>query len=95
MGLNFYGNDYSSSGGGGPIAGQQYVELLRQHRPRLEWLEGPAEHVLEYVIEGERHQVYYPSLFSLHQRLSVASELGVGASVWDLGQGLDFFMDLL
>ena len=84
MGLNFFGNDFVGASGGGPIIAAQYLEALRKHR-----------HVLEYVAQGERHTIYYPTLMSVQRRLELAYEYGVGVSIWDLGQGLDFFMDLL
>ena len=80
--------------GGGPIVAAQYQEILRQHRPKLEWDESAAEHTLEYTAQGERHSVYYPTLMSLQKRLELAFEFGVDISIWDLGQGLPFFMDL-
>ena len=95
VGLNFYGNDFVPPAGGGQIVGHQYVDILQQHRPRLQWDNKSAEHVAEYISQGERHIVYYPTPWSIKQRLDLATEHGVGVSIWELGQGLNMFMDLL
>lgn len=95
MGLNFYGNDFLLPQGGGPIVGHQYVTLLRKHRPAIIWDKEAKEHFFEYLDGKKKHVVYFPSLKSLALRIEEANNWGVGISIWEIGQGLEYFFDLL
>lgn len=97
LGINFYGNDYtlSEGRGGGAIVGHEYLSLLEKHRPVLQWEEKSAEHFFIYSHNNVRHAVFYPSLMSISARLNEAQAWGAAVSIWEIGQGLDYFFDLL
>ncbi|XP_076325892.1 chitinase domain-containing protein 1 [Tachypleus tridentatus] len=95
LGLNFYGYHYTSVGGG-PIVGSQFLEMLEKYNPKLQWDNSSQEHFIQYrAEENNRHMLFYPTLYSINVRLHLAQELGTGISIWEVGQGLDYFFDLL
>ncbi|XP_055917606.1 chitinase domain-containing protein 1 [Eupeodes corollae] len=93
MGLNMYGNDYTPDGGG-PIVAGQFLDLVKNVKKRLTYDEHDVENFFEIKITDGRHIVFYPTLFSINERIKLAQEMGVGISIWELGQGLDYFYDL-
>jgi len=97
LGINFYGNDFllSRGSGGGAITGRDFVHLLEKYKPSLQWDEKSLEHFFIYSHEGVRHAVFFPTLMSLSVRLDEARNWGTGLSIWEIGQGLDFFFDVL
>lgn len=106
MGLNWYGQDFDvSHKRGRALVAHEYLEILEGRvaaggAAELAWDDEVAEHSLEFGAfsaagEQERHLVYYPTLASVSRRVRVADELGAGLSIWELGQGLLYFHDLL
>ncbi|XP_030380452.1 chitinase domain-containing protein 1 isoform X2 [Scaptodrosophila lebanonensis] len=93
MGLNMYGNDYTPDGGT-PITYSKYLELIRHVKKHLTYDERDVENFFEVKTQTGRHIVFYPTLHSIHERIKLAQELGVGVSLWELGQGLNYFYDL-
>ena len=108
IGLNFYGYDYRigadgrGTTAGEAVLGRQLVDVLKsqEHKvlPRTAWLPSPiAEHTVNYTnaADGAMHAVFYPSPASIKARLDVAVMYGTGVAIWEAGQGLACFWDLL
>ncbi|XP_024538957.1 chitinase domain-containing protein 1 [Selaginella moellendorffii] len=95
MGINFYGNDYVLPRGGGAIVGDQFLELLKEYTPKLVWDSMNREHYFDYSKDQNKHRVYFPTAKSVTSRLEESVSAGVGVSIWEIGQGLEHFFDLL
>ncbi len=88
-----------------PIIGRDYVEFLRKYfsTSMIVYDTRANEHVTVLQTRPTKQQqnplpesiIFYPSLKSIYERLELAIKLNVGIAVWDGGQGLDYFYDLL
>ena len=96
LGLNFYGLSYTADGGGQHVLGRDFVDALKHlsGNVKLKADKDSAENFVEVKVDGVKRTIFYPTLYSIQSRLHLAKELGTGISIWELGQGMDYFFDL-
>lgn len=102
LGMPFYGYDV-----GQPLVGSSYLDLLKTYKPQLQWDKRGQEHSFAYrrlpfvnsegsLVSEEDHIVYFPTLLSQSLRMNATVSMGVaGVSIWEAGQGLPYFWDIL
>ncbi|MFH4974028.1 hypothetical protein AB6A40_000737 [Gnathostoma spinigerum] len=90
MGLNFYGYEVKQNGLDA-VTGDRFIELISQKNANLKW--DPV--AFEHFVSVNNRLCFYPSLSSLSVRINLASRLNVGIAIWDIGQGLNYFTELL
>ncbi|RNA40281.1 chitinase domain-containing 1 [Brachionus plicatilis] len=101
LGLNFYGMKFVTNSAGKPISqpepiiGKDYIKFIKNNEMNLKWEENYKEHILVSIDKNQPTFLFYPTLSSIFNRIELARELGTGLSIWELGQGLDYFYDLL
>ncbi|EGI59625.1 Chitinase domain-containing protein 1, partial [Acromyrmex echinatior] len=94
LGINFYGYNYTPEGGKAILA-SEYLNILKSFKGKIRWDNSSKEHFFEPKLATGNSYVFYPTLYSIKARVELANELGTGISIWELGQGLNYFYDLL
>lgn len=89
-GLNFYGYEFAK-GKLDAITFDRYLKVLKSEKTTL----GFDETSMEHKLKTPTSVIYYPSLTSLELRINMAHRYDVGIAIWDYGQGLDYFTNLL
>ncbi|KAL6748046.1 glycoside hydrolase superfamily [Haematococcus lacustris] len=96
VGLNWYGYDHNTAKGTKkPVTMQAVLQLMAQHTPDIEWDKEEREHHFQYQAKGVVHEVYFPTPRAMEERLELVAKAGGGVAIWELGQGVERFFDLL
>ncbi|XP_072752587.1 chitinase domain-containing protein 1 [Anoplolepis gracilipes] len=94
LGINFYGYIYTPESGRAILA-SEYLDILKSFKGKIQWDNSSKEHFFKSKLPIGNGYIFYPTLYSIKERLDLANELGTGISIWELGQGLNYFYDLL
>jgi chitinase domain-containing protein 1 len=91
LGVPLYGRDNQDA-----LLSVQVLDKIRDSKADIRWNLKSKEHYIRYKdAEGKERTVHFPSLLFLKERIDLANRLGVGISLWEMGQGLDYFYNLL
>ena len=77
------------------MTGSQLITLLKNNPDaQFSFDEKSAEHIISIKSPKNQQIIFYPTLYSIQKRIDLAVELNTGLSIWEIGQGLDYFYDL-
>lgn len=100
VGINFYGYRYEMdlTNKGllkqpDAVTGNQLIEAIKEDNWIIKYEEKTNEHFFMKQ-DGTLTLIYFPTLYSIQMKIELANQMGTGLSIWELGQGLDYFFDL-
>ncbi|CAO3606858.1 unnamed protein product [Cunninghamella echinulata] len=100
VGINLYAMSYSPTKQPEPLVMDQVIKKLTIPRDTLDddditiyWDKESEEHWFNEVDEDDVQQgiVWMPSVKSIQRRIHLAEDYQTGLSLWEIGQGLDYF----
>ncbi|KAI9475553.1 MAG: glycoside hydrolase superfamily [Benjaminiella poitrasii] len=107
VGLNLYATSYLQTRSPEPLVMKTVLEKLVEqqelddlvnegNQEELNWdKESQEAWFVEKDEDGiKQGTIWLPTLRSIRNRLRMAEDYGVGVSLWEVGQGLDYFYDL-
>ncbi|KAM9975115.1 hypothetical protein ACTFIW_008590 [Dictyostelium discoideum] len=97
MGIPFYGYKIGENDQSDAIVGSEFISILKQNKSKkLKFDQNTHEHIFTYKNKkNQQVSITYPSLLFIEDRIQLANKYKVSISIWEIGQGLDYFMDLL
>ncbi|KAK2943963.1 putative Glycoside hydrolase [Blattamonas nauphoetae] len=103
MGMNFYGTHFKNGQFVGHVRGDDVLKILSVYKTKIDWESNSEEHRFTWREEEKSelsnsfadHTMYYPTIHSITKRKEKAESIGCGLAIWELGQGLPYFMDVL
>lgn len=106
LGIPFYGYEFNPTNITQPgsssktydsrnVVGTSFIEILNNNQPQLTWQENVGELKAEYIRDNHTVVLYYPIDKTVEIRVQMATRLGTGISIWELGQGLPFHFQVL
>lgn len=87
LGINFYGYEHDK-----PILGKDFKKVLETEKGQVQWNEDFKEQLLTRI---DGRVIYYPSKESIRVRTELAIKYETGIAIWELGQGLEEFFEVL
>ena len=91
-GFNFYGRYYPANQGDNAIVSGNYIEKLENvdGKIQLKWIKEYAEYA---TLMPNDQVLMFPSTKSISKRIELVKKLGTGMSIWEIGQGMDNFLE--
>lgn len=77
---------------------QKFIDILKANKDKMviRYNKTINQHIFDTTNDetGDKFIMFYPTLYSIHKRISLARKLNTGIYVFNLNHGLEYFYDL-